>query len=125
MRSKEFRLKRRVTAGDREEKLEGVMVGREGALAAAAAAWCQENLAQTQESVSARANKICMRLFCASPKLSQPQRAYAGKDHGLVSIMVYQWTLRHILSLTRLVLVSAGSACSSGSPMRRVMFSRL
>ncbi len=85
---------------------------------AAAAAWCQENLTQTQESVSARANKVYETL-CASPKIKPTTEAYAGKDHmpGTVSIMVPSMDSETlILKLDQAGFeVSAGSACSSGS----------
>ena len=85
---------------------------------AAAAAWCLENLTQTQESVSARANKAYEAL-CASPKIKPTTEAYAGKDHmpGTVSIMVPSMDSETlILKLDQAGFeVSAGSACSSGS----------
>lgn len=85
---------------------------------AAAAQWCQDNLTQTQESVSARANKVYETL-CASPKIIPTTEAYAGKDHmpGTVSIMVLSMDSETlILKLDQAGFeVSAGSACSSGS----------
>ena len=85
---------------------------------AAAAKWCQDNLTQTQESVSARANKVYQTLY-ASPKIKPTTEAYAGKDHmpGTVSIMVPSMDSETlILKLDQAGFeVSAGSACSSGS----------
>ena len=85
---------------------------------AAAAKWCQDNLTQTQESVSARANKVYETL-CTSPKIKPTTEAYAGKDHmpGTVSIMVPSMDSETlILKLDQAGYeVSAGSACSSGS----------
>ena len=85
---------------------------------AAAAKWCLENLTQTQESVSARANKVYETL-CTSPKIKPTTAAYAGKDHmpGTVSIMVPSMDSETlILKLDQAGFeVSAGSACSSGS----------
>ena len=90
-----------------------------GALAfAAATKWCQDNLTQTQEIVSMRANKMYETL-CASPKIKPTTAAYAGKDHmpGTVSIMVPSMDSETlILKLDQAGYeVSAGSACSSGS----------
>ena len=85
---------------------------------AASAKWCQDNLTQTQESVSARANKVYETL-CTSPKIKPTTEAYAGKDHmpGTVSIMVPSMDSETlILKLDQAGYeVSAGSACSSGS----------
>lgn len=90
-----------------------------GALAfAAATKWCQDNLTQTQEIVSMRANKVYETL-CSSPKIKPTTAAYAGKDHmpGTVSIMVPSMDSETlILKLDQAGYeVSAGSACSSGS----------
>ncbi|WP_311409435.1 cysteine desulfurase family protein [Lancefieldella parvula] len=90
-----------------------------GALAfAAATRWCQDNLTQTQEIVSMRANKVYETL-CSSPKIKPTTAAYAGKDHmpGTVSIMVPSMDSETlILKLDQAGYeVSAGSACSSGS----------
>lgn len=90
-----------------------------GALAfAAATKWCQDNLTQTQEIVSMRANKVYETL-CSSPKIKPTTAAYAGKDHmpGTVSIMVPTMDSETlILKLDQAGYeVSAGSACSSGS----------
>ena len=90
-----------------------------GALAfAAATRWCQDNLTQTQEIVSMRANKVYETL-CSSPKIKPTTAAYAGKDHmpGTVSIMVPTMDSETlILKLDQAGYeVSAGSACSSGS----------
>lgn len=90
-----------------------------GALAfAAATRWCQDNLTQTQEIVSMRANKVYETL-CSSPKIKPTTAAYAGTDHmpGTVSIMVPSMDSETlILKLDQAGYeVSAGSACSSGS----------
>lgn len=90
-----------------------------GALAfAAATKWCQDNLTQTQEIVSMRANKVYETL-CSSPKIKPTTAAYAGTDHmpGTVSIMVPTMDSETlILKLDQAGYeVSAGSACSSGS----------
>ena len=90
-----------------------------GALAfAAATRWCQDNLTQTQEIVSMRANKVYETL-CSSPKIKPTTAAYAGTDHmpGTVSIMIPSMDSETlILKLDQAGYeVSAGSACSSGS----------
>ena len=90
-----------------------------GALAfAAATRSSQDNLTQTQEIVSMRANKVYETL-CSSPKIKPTTAAYAGKDHmpGTVSIMVPSMDSETlILKLDQAGYeVSAGSACSSGS----------
>lgn len=90
-----------------------------GALAfAAATRWCQDNLTQTQEIVSMRANKV-YKTLCSSPKIKPTTAAYAGTDHmpGTVSIMVPSMDSETlILKLDQAGYeVSAGSACSSGS----------
>ena len=104
--------------GQEAGRRHGTQDVRSALVFAAAAAWCQENLTQTQESVSARANKVYETL-CASPKIKPTTEAYAGKDHmpGTVSIMVPSMDSETlILKLDQAGYeVSAGSACSSGS----------